>query len=175
MTARELLSESGSIFVQIGDENVHRVRMILDEVFGDENFVSLITVKKTSASTEELLSSINDYLLWYGKNKEQVKYRPTYIERSLGDDSTVEYKWLMFDDGQTRNLTEEEALGLKPIPENSRVFRPDNLTSSHEYSAGKLPFVFQGKSYVPGGRYWSTSPQGMQRLAYATCGPTAHS
>lgn len=167
VVARELLSESGSIFVQIGDENEHRVRMILDEVFGDENFISLITVKKTSASTEELLSSVNDYLLWYGKNKEQVKYRPTYLERKIGDDSTVEYKWLMFDDGQTRSLTEEESLGLKPIPDNSRVFRPDNLTSSHEYSAGKLPFKYQGRSYLPGGRYWSTSPQGMQRLAYA--------
>ena len=167
VVVRELLSESGSVFVQIGDENVHRVRMIMDEVFGDENFVSLITVKKTSASTEELLSSVNDYLLWYGKNKSQVKYRPTYLERQLGDDNVVEYKWLMFDDGQTRRLTDEEALGLKPIPENSRVFRPDNLTSSHEYSAGKLPFEYQGRSFVPGGRYWSTSPQGLQRLAYA--------
>ena len=167
VTARELLTESGSVFVQIGDENVHLARCIMDEVFGSENFVSLITVKKTSASTEELLSSVNDYLIWYAKDKQQVKYRPVYLERSIGDDSTGEYKWLMLDDGQTRNLTDEEFLGLRPIPENSRVFRPDNLTSSHEYSAGKDPFEFRGKSYLPGTRYWSTSPMGMKRLSWA--------
>ncbi len=165
--ARDLLTESGSIFVQIGDENVHRVRALMDEVFGDENFVSLITVKKTSASTEEFLSSVNDYLVWYAKSKERVKYRPVYLERSLGDPSVGEYKSLMFPNGETRRLADEESLGLKPLPENTKIFRPDNLTSSHEYSLGKAAFEFQGKSYLPGSRYWSTSPTGLNRLRYA--------
>src|SRR3989304_5824586 len=162
--ARDLLADSGSIFVQIGDENVHRVRAVMDELFGGENFVSLVTVKKTSASTEELLSSVNDFLLWYAKNKDYVKYRPVYIERVLGDDSTVEYKWLMLEDGQTRRLTIEETAGLRPVPENSRVYRPHNLTSSHEYSAGEEPFKFRGRAYLPGTRYWSTIPGGLTRL-----------
>ena len=83
--ARELLTDSGSIFVQIGDENVHRVRSLMDEVFGDDNFISLITVKKTSASTEDFLSSVNDYLVWFAKDKNQTKYRPVYVNRTLGD------------------------------------------------------------------------------------------
>ena len=167
VVSRDLLSDGGSIFVQIGDENIHLVRCLMDEVFGDLNFVSLITVKKTSASTEELISSVNDYLLWYAKNKDLVKYRPAYAERVLGDESTVEYRWLMDEDGGTRSLTDEEARGLRTIPAHCRAFRPDNLTSSHEYSAGKSAFAFQGKSYGPGGRYWSTSPTGLTRLAYS--------
>jgi adenine-specific DNA-methyltransferase len=164
--ARDLLTDSGSIFVQIGDENVHRVRAMMDEVFGEDSFISLITVKKTSASTEELLSSVNDYLIWYAKSKDHVKYRPVYLERALGDPSVGEYKWVILEDGETRRLSDEESSGFKSLPENSKVFRPDNLTSSHEYSLGKLPFEFQGVSYLPGSRYWSTSPTGLERLRY---------
>ncbi|MDP2898735.1 MAG: DNA methyltransferase [bacterium] len=167
VVARELLTETGSVFVQIGDENVHVVRCLMDEVFGSENFVSLITVKKTSASTEELLSSVNDYLVWYARHRDQVKYRPVFLKRVLGDDSTVEYKWIMLEDGSTRALSRGEALGLKPIPVHSRVFRPDNLTSSHEYSLGRQPFEFQGTVYTPGHRYWSTSPAGLKLLSIA--------
>src|ERR1700675_639528 len=74
--ARDLLADSGSIFVQIGDENVHRVRMLMDEVFGQENFVSIITVKKTAVQTDLAISSVADYLIWFCKRNELIKFRP---------------------------------------------------------------------------------------------------
>src|SRR5262249_20477347 len=82
--ARELLTESGSVFVQIGDENIHVVRSLLDEVFGSENFVALITFKKTSSASSELLSGVSDYLIWYARYRERVKYRQLYLEKSVG-------------------------------------------------------------------------------------------
>ena len=84
--ARDLLTESGSIFVQIGDENVHRVRAVMDEVFGEENFISLISFKKTTALTSEYLSGNFDYLLWYGKNRISTKYRPILVEKGYESD-----------------------------------------------------------------------------------------
>src|SRR5262249_41032114 len=76
--ARDLLTESGSIFVQIGDENVHRVRALMDEVFGAENFISQISVAKTAGATTDFLAGVTDHILWSGRNKEHLKYRPTY-------------------------------------------------------------------------------------------------
>src|SRR5688572_14105391 len=79
--ARDLLTESGSIFLQIGDENIHRVRAVMDEVFGNANFVALITVEKTSTQTSEFLSLSTDYVLAYAKSRDHLKFRPLFIER----------------------------------------------------------------------------------------------
>ncbi len=79
MVARDLLTESGSIFVQIGDENVHLVRSLMDEVFGSDNFCTLITLQKTSSASSELLAGVSDYVLWYAKSKNQVKYRQIWM------------------------------------------------------------------------------------------------
>ncbi|NEO87331.1 MAG: site-specific DNA-methyltransferase [Spirulina sp. SIO3F2] len=165
--ARDLLTESGSIFVQIGDENVHRVRALMDEVFGDENFCGQITIKKTSVSTGDLVASINDYLVWYCKHKEKVKFSSLFYKKEVGGEGTGEYRYLMKSDGLSRSLTKEELLGVKRLPDDTKIFRPDNLTSSHEYSEGKIPFQLQGRKFYPGSRYWSTSPNGMLRLAVA--------
>src|SRR6185295_9139563 len=73
--ARDLLTESGSIFVQIGDENVHRVRSLMDEVFGESNHVALISVTKTSSASTELLAGVNDFIIWYAKARSAIKYR----------------------------------------------------------------------------------------------------
>ena len=83
--ARDLLRESGSIFVQIGDENVHRVRSLLDEVFGEENFLGLITVKKTSAPTDKFIPTISDFLVWYAKSKSNAKYRQLNLPKGVGE------------------------------------------------------------------------------------------
>src|SRR5262249_18530685 len=104
--ARDLLTDSGSIFVQIGDENVHRVRAVLDEVFGDENCVSLIGFAKTSGSTEEHLGQTTDYLLWYGKDKSRVKYRPALKRKRAGEKGGTNYNRVRDSAGCSQSLTD---------------------------------------------------------------------
>jgi adenine-specific DNA-methyltransferase len=159
--ARDLLTESGSIFVQIGDENVHRVRAVMDEVFGDENFVSVITVKKTAVQTDLAISSVADYIIWFCKSHDHIKYRTPHVSKEVGEAGSEQYRWIRHDDGsftRVQNQADHPAIAL---------CRPDNLTSSHEYSRGKEPITLHGHSYGPGGRYWSTSPESIYRLGKA--------
>jgi adenine-specific DNA-methyltransferase len=166
--ARQLLSESGSLFLQIGPENAHLVRVLLDEVFGSENFAAQIVFKKTGASTDELLSSPDDVLLWYARDRAKVKFHPLYTTRRLGDAGTDEYKSVELPSGQQRAATKEELAGLTPLPPGARAFRAAPLTSSHGYSLGKEPYTFRGTTYVPGpNRYWSTHPDGIRRCEEA--------
>jgi adenine-specific DNA-methyltransferase len=159
VVARELLTDGGSVFVQIGDENVHLVRCLMDEVFGSDNLCSQVCVKKTAAQTDETLSSVADYLLWFAKNRDRVKLRSLYEPKQYGERYAEQYRWVELPDGSRRRLRADEN------PQDDwRVFRPDNLTSSHEYSKGKQPYEFQGKLYDPAARYWSTSPEGVRRL-----------
>jgi len=141
--ARDLLTDSGSIFVQIGDENVHRVRALMDEVFGETNFVSLITLQKSGGLTAESIASVSDYLVWFCKDKSSIKARRIFRERSTSN--SPQFSTDELDSGQG-------------------AFQSVALTSSHQYSRGKDPFTFRTKAYLPGGRYWSTSPEGMRRL-----------
>jgi adenine-specific DNA-methyltransferase len=165
--ARDLLTESGSVFVQIGVENSHLVRSLLDEVFGSENFCAFITFKKTGASTDDLLPCSDDYLIWYARDHAQVKFRQVYRDRKMGDDGTEEYKFVQCEDGATRTLSDAELLGVEPIANGAHPFRYVTCTSSHHYALGEAPFEFQGRTFTPGGRYWSTSPTGMTRLAFS--------
>ena len=164
--ALELLTDSGSVFVQIGDENVHLVRALLDEVFGAANFCAQIAFKKTGASTDDLLPSGTDHILWYAKRRENVKYRRLYSERALGDDGTEEYMFVE-EAGQDRKATPEELMGLASLPVGARAFRPTTMSSSHHYALGSEPYVFQGRTFSPGNRYWSTHPEGMRKLEWA--------
>ena len=161
--ARELLAVSGSIFVQIGDENVHRVRALMDEVFGDENFVGIITVKKTSAPTDKFIPTISDFLVWYAKSKSNAKYRQLNLPKSVGEVGGSQYVWYEDDLGLERKLSRAERSAPDSIPTNGRVFAASDASSSHEYSLGKVPVVFRGREYTPRNRYWSTSPEGMVR------------
>src|SRR4030067_3409700 len=106
VAARELLTETGSVFVQIGDENVHLVRCLMDEVCGAENFFSLITFKKTLPLGAAGLPAISDYLLWYAKSREHVKYRQIFDFKPVG--SGTGYTWVEISDGSRRKLTVEE-------------------------------------------------------------------
>ena len=90
--ARDLLAESGSVFVQIGDENVHRVRAVMDEVFGEDNFISLISYAKTTGFSSNYLPSISDYILWYGKDHRVLKYRAPYSEKQAGQEGASRYR-----------------------------------------------------------------------------------
>jgi len=162
MTAmRDLLTESGSIFVQIGDENVHRVRALMDEVFGEENLCSQITVLKTAGQTAELIAGTADYVLWYARNRANVKFRFPLVEKSLDTDKAGVYRWVREQDRSIRPLTDKERLEGR----TEGVFRYDNLTSQRP--PGDFPVKVGGKTYGPGKGYWKTGEFGMPRLIKA--------
>lgn len=158
LLAKDLLSQTGSVFVQISDENLHHVRELCDEVFGVQNFVSQITVKKTAAQTDEYLSSSCDYIVWYGKDHRQLKYRGLHLEKHEESEQASQYRWARMSDGHDFKISELQQGA------NRQLWRPDNLTSSHEYSEGKTIYRFRGKDFSPASRYWSTSPAGIRRL-----------
>jgi adenine-specific DNA-methyltransferase len=164
LLARELLHESGSVFVQISDENVHHVREILDEVFGTKNFVGQICFVKATAQTTELLSSAADYILWYAKEKSKAKYNQLFFDKEVGREGATNYGCLESPDGKTwRRLTQAERDKPGSIPPGWRVFSMGDLTSQRP--PGSFPFKYQGNTFTPGKTYWKTSEAGLQRLA----------
>lgn len=158
---RELLKDAGSVFVQISDENLHRVRAVMDEVFGAENFVSIITFAKTSGQTDNRLASVSDYLIWYAKDRPVMKYHQQYFVKEVGGDGSSAYKKVQLATGEIRPITEDEANGVVDLPKGARLFRLDNLTSQSPGS--KYPVHYQGKDYNPKG-YWKTEASAMPRL-----------
>jgi adenine-specific DNA-methyltransferase len=169
--ARDLLTDTGSVFVQIGDENVHRVRAVMDEVFGDGNFVSQIPFKTTSgagsfAGGTNVLAAVGNYLVWYAKDIEQVKYRQIYRDKIAGGDGGGQYTWIETDAGERRRMTGEER-GSDAPP--GRVFRPAPFTSqtTRVGQTTVFPIEVEGKSYVPGKGGWKTNRDGVERLKQA--------
>jgi adenine-specific DNA-methyltransferase len=171
--ARELLTDTGSAFVQIGDENVHLVRSVMDEVFGSENFVSLITFSKTSGATSDFLSGTTDFILWYARDKGQAKYRPLYRDKSIGGLGAADYRFVELPDGSRRSLTTEEASDPSRLPDGAHVFRLDNITSQSagrqkgEGAASWFGVELNGRTYTPGNSRWKTNEPGMERLLLA--------
>lgn len=163
--SRDLLTDSGSIFIQIGDENVHLVRSLVDEVFGSENFMSLITVRKTSPLGVNGLPNISDYIIWYAKDKEHVKYRQLYTPKEFGGDSA--YTFLELEDGTRRRMTDEEKTYPDQLPKNSRPFKLSDLQSSGYTPSCMYDFEFEGKIVKTRSRSWKTNKDGMQRLIAA--------
>ena len=166
--ARDLLADSGSCFVQIGDENVHRVRAVMDEVFGDGNFIGLIVLQKTSAPTDKFVPTVSDFIIWYAKSKPACKYRQLNLPKDVGQVGASQYVWFEDEFGSERRLTTDERSTPHSIPSNGKVFAASDASSSHEYSLGKVPVEYRGNTYTPRNRYWSTSPDGMTRLGRAT-------
>lgn len=164
--ARELLTESGSIFVQISDENAHRVRCLLDEVFADVNFVSTIAWTRANMTSSTELASVSDYLLWYAKDKKQIKYNQLYMER---DERTAEpllrrYYNVELPNGTLRRMTTEEMANPSLLPEGSRRFA-DYSVSSQTGGSANYAYKFEGKTYLPpGDRGWAASQDGLNRL-----------
>ena len=160
--ARDLLTDSGSIFVQIGDENVHRVRALMDEVFGELNYVCIITAQKTSAQTTGLLASITDYVIWYSKDKSLTKYRQLFQTKEIGSDP--DYRMIMFSNGEIKSFSIEKAVSIHQRKEG-KLFRYDQVTSQTGTENSRFPFEFQNQEYRPAGsRGWSTSFDGLIRL-----------
>ncbi len=164
--ARDLLGESGSIFVQIGDQNVHRVRALLDEVFGEENFVSIIQFQKTGSLAGNLLANTVDFILWFARSKGNAKYRQLYNTRIAGQVSSDRYDQIELRDGTERRLSRGELERHIDLPEG-RIFRHTSFISSGQAST-EQPFVFSGNVYHPsGGSHWKTTPTKLERLAMA--------
>jgi adenine-specific DNA-methyltransferase len=171
---RDLLTESGSIFVQIGDENVHRVRSLLEEVFGAENFVVEIVFAKTSSSTGDYIGPTLDRVLWFAKRKAALKYRPYLVKKKPGEKGGTGYKNLRNLDGSRRSMTTEETAGTDPIPDGWRIYFRDNLTSQSmgrekgEGAASWFPVQLDGREYKPSMSVrWKTNEAGMSRLLRA--------
>lgn len=162
LLAKEILHESGSVFVQISDENVHHTREILDEVFDKENFVSLITYKKTTGNRSVLIDNINDYILWYGKDKKQLKYRRLFNKKKMTLDTN---KIFHLDNSENRNfetMTISEAL-QKGIYE--KLFYTSRVTSQSKGGEdSNKPLKIDGKTYHSGTSYWRTTKVGFENI-----------
>ena len=161
LLAKDLLSETGSVFVQIGDENLHLARSLLDEIFGPTNCVSLITVQKTSSATSELLAGTADYVLFYAKDAARVKYHQMMREKALDGEGASAYGFLEFSDGHRVRR------GSSLVHENEsyRSFRLSDMRSSRP--PGTFPVVFLGREIVPKVGYWKTGGDGFRRLMAA--------
>lgn len=163
LLARELLTESGSVFVQISDENLHHVRELMDEIFGVENFCSIIQVQKTGSQAGNLLATTVDFLVWYAHDKNAVKYRQIYLERIPGHVSSDRYDQIELPTSKERRLTKAELNRKSDIPEG-RIFRHTSLVSSGQ-STYEQELQFFGKKFDSGaGSHWKTTMDGMVRL-----------
>jgi adenine-specific DNA-methyltransferase len=167
--ARDLLAASGSIFVQIGDENVHRVRALMDEVFGDENFVSQVVFSKTSSATADNVATINDFILWYAKQKANIKFRPMFAPKpSPFADENSKYDQVQLPDYTRRAMTADEKAGRKDLDHGGKPFRLSGIDSQTGTENTRFSVQFQGDIFYPSGtRGWSTSKDGMNRLIFA--------
>ena len=166
--ARDLLTESGSVFVQISNENVHRVRCVLDEIFGDKNVVASIAFKKASPDTRTIKNAFN-YILWYARDIEQVKARKLFRKRELSDGTTEDPKklalWLVLFDGTERPLTTEEKREENPLPKGSAVFRADKVRDAGQMADRVFNFGFRGETLDPGNKHcWRGDIAEMERL-----------
>lgn len=162
LLANELLKDSGSIFVQISDENVHLVRNMLDEIFGAANFISQISFMKTGGATSTLLASVSDLLLWYSKDKKKVKYNQIFEEKVLAD---TDYDYVEQPSGIERRLTQEEK-AREGADSLGKIFGLHSLKSDGFRQFTTVDFEFQGETYFPGANNnWKATLEGMRRLA----------
>ena len=172
--ARDLLAESGSVFVQIGDENVHRVRAVMDEVFGDEGCISLIGFAKTTGSTEEYLGQTTDYLLWYCKDKSRVKYRLMFKRKKPGEKGGTNYNRVRDLSGMSQSFVGSLLNDPRIVSDELRIYSLDNLTSQSagrdkgEGAASWFGVDLDGRIHKPAlSVRWKTNEQGMKRLKSA--------
>lgn len=168
LLARDLLSTSGSIFVQISDENLHHVRELMDEVFGSENVAAVIAFKKTGFASDEGLSTTHDFLLWYARSKEQMKLQAVFGNRELTSEELGFYDQIEFRDGVRRPLTsDEKSLGAK-VRELGRPFARNPMVSPGWQESLGYRVEFGGETFrPPSNRHWATAEEGVERLRQA--------
>lgn len=159
--ARDLLADAGSIFVQIGDENVHHVKELLDEVFGASSSIATIAFTKgaTGLGASDRLPARLDYILWYGRKVGNHKFRPLFELRASGVDPN--FNWLQLSDGSMRRMTARERNGSEEIPKSARAFGDVSLTKPGP--GRKFDIVFKGRTFNSGKRWWGMTPENLER------------
>ena len=160
--ARELLTESGSIFMQISDENLHLVRSIMDDVFGSENFFSLVCFTKTLPLGASGLPGVTDYIIWYAKDIEKIKYRQLYETKPVG--MGTNFTWVELPNGERRKMTDEEKKTPGLVPKGSKIFAPSKLASSGYTKTCMFDIEFEGRIFKCGKKSWRTNLQGIEKL-----------
>lgn len=161
LVARDLLTPTGSVFVQIGEENVHHVRALLDEVFGEENLVAHIVFTTTTSEKTTTIAGVSDHLLWYAREADGLKFRPLFTEKVLGGEGGTKYNTVECADGSLSSLASFDG----DPPSDARVLRLDTLTSQRP--GGRYDVEFHGKTYRPEPGYWKPSEAGLLRLIEA--------
>jgi len=165
--ARDLLADSGSIFVQIGDENIHRVRAVMDEVFGEDNFAGQILFSKTTGQSGGAIPSVSDYLLWFAKRLPELKRRDITVPRPPIDNPKERYVCVETTRGELIDLSLKQKTGEEPMPAG-RILRLSDTTSQTGSEISRGVFLFEGRPHIPGGtRGWSISIGGLERTAKA--------
>jgi adenine-specific DNA-methyltransferase len=159
--ARELLADTGSIFLQISDENLHRVRCVMDEVFGSNNCCGIIAFVKTSGITQKFLPDRFDHLIWFAKDKEKAKYRQVYLEKSVEGGTASNYSWVELKSSERRGMSRPEKERDVSLDDGAVLYKPDNITSQGN---PLIPFEHFGKTYT---QRWKTNPEGLKRLSEA--------
>ena len=168
VVARGLLSDTGSLFVQIGEENVHRIRALLEEIFGTSNYVSTIAYKTAIGMGSELLDGVHDYVIWFARDKEQIKFHPLFSELTVGGEGATRYKQVESTINGTRRLmSDEERDDPATLSSDWRPYRDQGLTSRSGSSTTVFEFNFAGGRYRPKTGGWRTNEVGLNRVAKA--------
>ena len=169
MVARDLLGESGAIFVQIGEENAHRTRALLDEIFGTDHCIATIIIQKVTGVDSVHLTSQNDYILFYAKNPDLLKCRPIFVSKDDVESASSRYSQAVSVTGETRPLRADEKADTSRLPDDEWAYRGDNLLSSEFRPDTTIDFGFRGRTFHPGqSNHWKTSLTGLRRLTHAT-------
>jgi adenine-specific DNA-methyltransferase len=161
VVARDLLADSGSIFVQIGDENVHVVRALMDEILGANNLVAFISIAKTSSATSDHLAGVADYVLFYAKNKDNLKYRQIFKDKEAGGEGGEAYRFYQTTEGIRISAKEADSKAIS----KGKYFRLSDLRSPRP--PGSFPVDFHGEKFTPKKGYWKTGEIGFKRLIHA--------
>jgi adenine-specific DNA-methyltransferase len=174
LLARDLLHESGSCFVQISDENLHFVRNLCDDVFHSQNLVGVISFQKTSGQTARYIAGTADYLIWYARDFDKLKYRSALSQKELGGAGSSMYQFVQLPNGERRRLRSGEKVDGSSLPTGARPFRLGDITSQRQGrpagpgTAMYFPISVDGQEFLPpGSRGWSTTKEGMERLKLA--------
>ncbi len=159
--ARDLLTESGSIFIQIGDENVHRVRALMDEVFGEENFISQISFIKTTSATARYLPTTSDFILWFSKSHSSLKFRNILKDKVLGQAGTTQYVFAL------TNQMDDIRIATREVPKGASVFAASDMKGQSGSQSTQFLQSLEGKSFHFGKGGWKTGVSGMQKAKRA--------
>lgn len=163
LLARELLSETGSCFVQISDENLHYVKALMSEIFGKDNFISLISFRTKIPLRTTHIPGVADYIVWYAKDIKKAKYRRIFTNREIG--SGTQFNWVELEDGTRRRMSNEEKSNPTKLPSKSKAFRLTDLVSAGRTESCVFEFEMNGKKFFPSGnKSWKTNPSGIEKL-----------